>query len=230
MGDILTGLAGGLTGAAATLLIPSIRRFVWGPELKLDFDKDGEGFIAKTPILMQEPGNQPIIHEGIYIRVKVTNVKCNLAKQCRAFLVNIEKQNKDGIFKPTIYCDSIQLQWACRENQGFSAIDLPNGIMQFIDILATIKNFPYYEMKIGAPPFRYIDLFSESGIFRFTIQVSGDEVIPKFIRLIFYWREKWDDFDVSLDKKTFLPTSNYLINYFRDTIAIWIKNKLKNFK
>jgi hypothetical protein len=125
-----------------------------------------------------------------------------LAKDCRAFLVQIEKKDDDGNFYQ-IFQDSIQAQWACRSGQGFSSIDLPTGINQFVDVISTMKGVNRIIPKIEMLPFRYENIFSENGMFRYTVQVSGQEVEPKFIRFLFRWRGQWDDFKVELDQTSF---------------------------
>jgi hypothetical protein len=91
----------------------------------------------------------------------------------------------------------------------FSSIDLPTGINQFIDVISTRKDTNIIEPKIEMSPFRYRNLFSEHGAFRYTIQVSGQEIKPKFIRFLFEWHGQWDDFKVELDTTPF-PQQTYL--------------------
>jgi hypothetical protein len=187
-----------ILGGAAALWLPFIRRFFWGPKLSLSFGNDLVGCVARTPILY---GGQET--EGYYFRVKVRNIKPTLAKDCRAFLVGVEKKGDGNKFISTIYQDSIQLQWACRSGQGFSSIDLPIGINQFIDVIAIIKGVDRIDPKIEMLPFIYRNLFSEHGTFRYTVQVSGQELKPDFIRFVFEWNGKWDDFKVELDSTLF---------------------------
>ena len=78
----------GAVGGAAALWLPFIRRFFWGPKLSLSFSNDElEGCVVRTPISY---GARETV--GYYIRVKVKNTKPTLAKDCRAFLVKIEKK------------------------------------------------------------------------------------------------------------------------------------------
>lgn len=140
MWAVVAGIIGGLI----VILTPSIRRFFWGPELEIIFEKDREGFVILTPIILTEMGNVQKRTEGFYVRVMVRNIKDNLAKECRCYLVNVDKITSDGEYKPTIYCDSLQLQWSCRPGKGFDSIDLPRDIPQFIDVIATIKDYPYF--------------------------------------------------------------------------------------
>jgi hypothetical protein len=184
--------------------------FFWGPQLSLSFDKE-QGCVPRTPILSD--GQET---EGYYIRIKVRNIKPTLAKDCRAFLVLIEKKGDDGTYYPTIYQDSIQAQWACRSGQGFSSIDLPTEINQFIDVISIIKGVDRLLPKIEMLPFMYQRLFSEHGAFRYAVQVSGQEIEPKFIRFLFEWHGQWDDFKVELDPTPF-PLQNCIKKILEQT-------------
>jgi hypothetical protein len=109
--EILKIFFSAILGGLTVLFAPSIRRLFWGPKLKLKFNRLEEGYVAKTPIIVQEAGIQPFTTEGFYVMVMIENKKPTIAKDCRAYLVDIEKLGGNGNFKSTIFCDSIQLQW-----------------------------------------------------------------------------------------------------------------------
>jgi hypothetical protein len=77
---------------------------------------------------------------------------------------------------------------------------------QFIDVIGTIKDNPNVDPKIESKIFMHRSLFSEIGTFRYTIQVSGNELNPVKIKFIFKWNGKWDDFDVDIDRESCLTT------------------------
>jgi len=203
--DILKMLVAAIFGGLATLWLPFVRRFFWGPELSLSFGNEIGGCVEKTPIELNMQDGSKQKTEGYYIRILVRNIKPNLGKDCRVFLVGIEKKDNSGEFIHTIYRDSIQLQWSCRSGQGFSSIDLPTEINQFVDVISTIKGVNHIVPKIEMVPFRYNDLFFEHGTFRYSIQVSGQEIEPRFIRIILDWNGQWDSFNVELDPTPFPP-------------------------
>ncbi|MCK4822519.1 hypothetical protein KA005_42535, partial [bacterium] len=77
------------------------------------------------------------VTDAHYVRIRITNVGRQIAKQCRAYLVNVEKwveSNND--FEPTVYCDSLQLPWSARGSteEAYRPIDLSRDIKQFVDI------------------------------------------------------------------------------------------------
>ena len=135
-----------------------------------------------------------------YIRILVENNGRQIANQCRAYLVNVEKWNdKKNKFEQSIYCDSLQLAWSAQGNNAdaFRPIDLPPNIKQFIDVFSTAEKQADYDIKLKTRLNRYVNLFQEHGKLRYTVQVSGDNVKPKTTKIIFIWNGKWDDFSVN---------------------------------
>jgi hypothetical protein len=187
--SMLAPIGSFILGFISAVFAEPARQRLFRPILRLRFSKTPD-CVARTPI-----GGGG---EAIYIRVEVVNEKRRLARQCRAYLVNAEVQNDLGEFEPTIYVDSIQLAWSCRETgKERDAVDLPNGVSQYIDVLTTYKSSTSFKPQISPFPFRYQELFANTPkTFRFTVQVSGDGVDPAFITIIFSWKGQWDVFEV----------------------------------
>jgi hypothetical protein len=187
---VLNILMGGGIGFAASVFAEPLRRWVYRPKLQLEFGK-GREYQARTT-----EGIPPHVRNAEYIRIKVINTKPAIAKSCRAYLVGIEKSDETEPFKPTIYCDSIPLAWACKdEGEKFGAIDLPRGISQFVDVISTRSVSRDFSPHLKFVPQRYIPLFAEHGVFRFTIQVSGEDLKPAFIKIVFRWAGVWDKYE-----------------------------------
>jgi hypothetical protein len=140
--------------------------------------------------------------EAIYIRIKVTNEKPRLARACRAYLVNVETNSEATDFVSTLYADSIQLAWSCQvPGSERNPLDLPNGVSQYVDVIATSKTNNTFAPQISPFPFRYHQLYSpKSETYRLTIQVSGDGIEPKVLRLIFVWKGQWDTAEAYEDR------------------------------
>jgi hypothetical protein len=142
----------------------------------------------------------------------VANVGKKVAKNCRGYLIQVERETRGGTFERTPYHDSLPLIWSYKgKDQGYPAVDLLPGIDQYIDILATFS-FPNkpppwhpkhdserFEPQTQFLPPRYSNLFAGTGTYRFTIQVSGEDVEPKVMRLLFKWNGKWNDFEARED-------------------------------
>ena len=199
--QLLPYIASILTGGIVAVFAEPLRQWIYSPKLKLSFEANNDDYRSFTT--MRKTDGSLTTH-AYYIRIKVENISRHIAKSCRAHLTNIEIQNDNGQFEPTIYADSLPLLWSCRnEGEELTPADLPFGVRQFIDVIATGFNkdgTSYFVPQIVPRPYRYESLFdSTPKILRFTIQVSGESVTPKFIQLIFKWNGKWDDFELSED-------------------------------
>jgi len=183
-------MLGFISGFLTAVFAEPLRQWLYRPKLTLSFGSTSD-FITRTP---EVGGNSQ--HEAFYIRIKVVNSRSRLAKACRAYLVGVEKQGADGVFQPTIYCDSIQLAWAVKGDQAYGAVDLPRDVVQFVDVVSTRSISTDFKPEIRPVPMRYIGLFQERGVFRFRVQVSGDGVRPAIRHVILHWDGIWDKFRV----------------------------------
>lgn len=150
----------------------------------------------------------------IYVRAKVCNKKRILAKNCRAFLINIERKENDK-FMQTIYADSLQLAWSCQTDETrFAAMDLSYGVNLYFDIFKTEFNreeqedpHAHKEVNSFIPltyviPKRYFTdtLFSKRGIYRITIQVTSANANPTKMVLILDWQSDSEKFKIYKEK------------------------------
>jgi hypothetical protein len=160
-------------------------------KLKVEFKEGDKSFVTDT----KESG----VTDAHYVRIKVLNKGRQIAKQCRSYLVNVEKwKSKTGKFEPTIYCDSLPLPWSARTNTiDYPALDMPRDINQFIDILSTRSSESDYKIMVQPRLYRYESLFKEHGKFRYTVLVSGDNFKPISAKVVFDWRGDWDNFFVT---------------------------------
>lgn len=196
MADTLSLLIGGAIGFVSAVLAPiavePLRHYFFGPKLKVEFIKGNRDFVTDT----KETGGA----DAHYVRVKVLNTGCQIAKECRAYLVNVEKWNTStGEFEPTIYCDSLQLAWSARADikEACLPLDMSRDIKQFIDIVSTRSTKSDYEIMTNPLLNRYEPLFKEHGKFRYTVLVSGDNVKPISAKVVFEWSGDWHNFAVS---------------------------------
>jgi hypothetical protein len=204
LSSLAIALVGGAIGFASAIFAEPLRRWIFSPKLVLSFE-DSLDYRTRTPetatYLDPQVSAVPIhsTHEAEYVRIKVINDAGPLAKECRAYLVGIEKKQTNGTFEPTIYCDSIPLAWSCREEKAYEPIDLPNGVAQFIDVVSVRNISDKYQLEIRPLPQRYVGFLQDRGTFRFTVQVSGENVKPVFIRVQFTWNGEWDNYHAQPD-------------------------------
>jgi len=193
-------LVGGVIGFVSAIFAEPLRRWLYRPKLELTFG-DGSEYKARTPEQAApiDPERSAAriydTHEAEYVRIKVVNTSSSVAKDCRAYLVNVQKKNVNGEFASTIYCDSIPLAWSCQEDRAHGPIDLPKDVAQFIDLVSVRDCSPEFRIEIEPMPLRYAGFVRDKGTFRFTVQVSGENVKPKFISVDFTWTGIWDKYE-----------------------------------
>jgi hypothetical protein len=189
----LTPLVSFVLGFITAVFAEPVRQRFFRPELELSFS-GREDTITKTATV---GGSQ-----AVYVRVQVQNKKPKLARACRAYLVNVETKSTTGGFEPTAYVDSIQLAWSCQVlGHERDPIDIPNGVSQYIDVVATSNISSHFAIQIAPLPVRYNVLQSPNAqTYRYTIQVAGDGAEPKTLKLVFVWKGKWDDVEAYEDK------------------------------
>jgi len=192
-------MIGALIGFFAAVFAEPLRQLIYRPKVRLEFGNTSD-YRARTPEQDKRPGRPPnSVCEAYYIRIKVTNTKPAVAKKCRAYLVGVEKADETGQFIPTVYCDSIPLSWACRGDQAYDPLDLPRDVPHFVDVVSTRSISTDFQPEIWPVPYRYVPLFGEHGTFRLTILVSGENIKPVPIRVVFRWGGVWDKHETWLD-------------------------------
>ena len=200
LSPLVPTVVGAAIGFASAIFAEPLRRWLYRPKLALSFG-NGSEYKARTPeqatLLDPKRSAVPIYstHEAEYVRIKVINTSSAVAKSCRAYLVGVEKKNAEGTFVRTIYCDSIPLAWSCQEDRAHGPLDLPKGVAQFVDVVTARDHSDQFRLEIKPTPLRYTGFFRDKGTFRFTVQVSGENVKPEVISIDFDWNGVWDKYE-----------------------------------
>jgi hypothetical protein len=184
-----------LSGFIIALFADPLRQWLFRANVTLEFI-NAEHFVTRTKETIKGRDTPP--YEASYVRIKATNRSPRLAKNCRAYLVNIEQFGRSGDWESTDYCESMQLAWSARGDGGYIALDLPAQVPHFIDVVSTRETSTQFLPAIDPILQRYLTLLKSTGTFRFTVLLSGENVRPVQIRLSFKWTGKWDEFEVSV--------------------------------
>ncbi len=200
MEDFLKILGGFLAGFIISVFAEPLRRWVFKPNVQLQFGETND-HICKTPEKRNDIEGKESLGEAIYVKGKVVNESPLIARGCRVYLVNIEKkQPRTGQFEPTSYSDSIPLKWASQPPEHVcSPLDLPKDVNQYFDIVVLRDCSSQFDPQLYVRPFRDEAIFNDTGVFRFTIQLSGDQGISEKLRIIIEWNGNWNDFKVYQD-------------------------------
>ena len=189
-------IIGYLLGFFSAVFTEPFRQWLFKPKLTLEFGSEVSGCVSRTRIANSRGEH---VADAFYVRVKVTNNSRFTARNCRAYLINVEKKDNAGKFIPTIYCDSIPLAWSCQgQRDPTRPLDIPKGVNQYVDVLSTNSQTGLYRPEITPIPFRYTELFEEAGEFVFTLQVAADQTPPVTTKVELEWHGSWDTFRVAL--------------------------------
>jgi len=188
-----------IIGFIGSLLAEGVQRWVYGPRLQLTFENNNEAFRAPTDIGI--PKNA----DGIYIRLRVENVKPRIAKACRAYLTRVE-QRVGNVWQDTNFRDSTQLYWSAQQQNALLPMDLARGVRQFVDLLYVLNPLPgvvhplnprHLHPSLAIELFLYAHIWAtENANYRLTVLVSGDGVKPVSHRVIVEWRGVWNQINV----------------------------------
>jgi hypothetical protein len=110
--------------------------------------------------MTMSPGNR-----ACHLQMKVVSRDWRTAKNCKAYLVRIEKRNERRQYTPTVYCDGLQLAWSGRgtTQAALVGIDVPKKVPQFVDVISVRENSPAFRPAIGVALARHESLFEEAG-------------------------------------------------------------------
>jgi hypothetical protein len=173
-------------GIAGPLVLEAMRQWIFRAKIKLSFRPDNECISRTTegPKTM-DPGPR-----AVYVRMKVVNDNWRMAKNCKAYLVRIEKQDDQGRYVPTVYCDGMQLCWSAKssEEKALEGVDLPKDVPQFVDVISVRENSMDFQAEVGGIRlYRHETLWREKGTFRATVSVGGDNLRPAEEQICFSW-------------------------------------------
>jgi hypothetical protein len=186
-------LIGGVIGFLSSVLSEPVRDYFFGPKIQVEFDPKKEGFVTSTCVESSSG-----VKNAKYIRILVTNEYKRIARQCRAYLVNLESWDpKLKKFVSTIYCDALQLPWSASRD-GHASIDIPKNVHRFVDLISTQENKFTPKIHYDVELFRYRSLFLASERkYRYTVLITGDNFDPQSICVECEWGNSWDQFIVS---------------------------------
>ncbi len=191
--SLVVGLVVGvLTKVVADLLV--FRTL--SPHLDVEFTRN-HLFVAETQ-------NAPT-----YVRIRVINRGYRTAKNCRGFLLRIERLSENNVYEPVNGGEEcLALIWSNSVLQDrMRGFDLAPKSARFLDIFSVHDHDPSWlpEVIPSEPdttpnlPNRLVPELNVQGKWRLTIQVCADETDPAVIALTFDWVGLATSLNVSRD-------------------------------
>ena len=124
------------------------------------------------------PGNKDENADAVYMKFRVRNSnQRRVAKNCRAYLVELHKISNSKVISENLISDSFQLPWA---GYDYDVRNIPAKVSQYADLVHFSKNTPGWQF--AAKPWFYPSLAPLSehrGTYRFTVLVAGDGASPQ---------------------------------------------------
>jgi hypothetical protein len=187
-------LIGVLGGAAVAIFAEPLRRHLFSPKLRLEFSDSADCF----PLTPMRHGTALL--QARYVRVRVVNPSQWVARACRVYLTNVDVVGADGICRPTVYSDAIQLAWSVSDGVEFGGKDLPSKLSSFVDVMYVNDGGNAIVPRTRSWPFRYDELFHSPGTYRLTLRISGDGVKASSVRILVTWNGLWNTLSVALGR------------------------------
>lgn len=183
-----------VSGAAIPLVVEWLKQRLYGPRLEV-MHGEGESFVPRS----EEPGKTPGPHPSRYLRVRVKNTGRMIAKNCRAYLVNIEEL-VHGNPSRTFYRDTLRLRWAYEEQEELhEGVDIPPGVFIYFDIMSTKceDNMSKTLLQVAKLRHHFVNKLEFNKVYRFTVLVAADATDPVQICLTVVMGKTWENFSVT---------------------------------
>lgn len=136
------------------------------------------------------PGNKDENPDDLYIKFRVRNsTERHVAKNCRAYLVDLHKISNGKVVSGGLIPDTFQLPWA---GWDFEPRDIPFKVNQYVDLVHFSKHTSGWQ--IATKPWFYpslAPLAEHRGTYRFTVVVAGDGATPQTKHIYVDYNGDW---------------------------------------
>lgn len=166
------------------------------PKLRASYN-DSESYRKLIVFEEDRSGAPPIETQGLSIRGRVESLGKLSVKNCSAILTNLEILGEDGQFQSCGFHDSVKLPWALEEPHEFDPITIKPRVPKYFGVAITHENRSFFSSKAQVVSLARPLNFTEPGTYKFTVQITGDDVVtvPLVLRII--WDGRWDNIQAS---------------------------------
>jgi hypothetical protein len=185
--ESLTPIASFLAGFITSAFAEPFRKWLVRPRLKLDFRHEfgeGTGYISRTP--EREDSKE----EAFYVRASVKNDSRTIAKNCRAYLLAIEREENPGQYR-AIHQDPLPLDWAFI---GPISMDLPPKVRFYFDVFSVSSFNVFVTPRTSPRAVTSPNSLSPVGRYRYTVTVAGESINPVPFQIEFDWGGSFEKF------------------------------------
>lgn len=148
-------------------------------------------FGAKLTIACKDVlGNKDETPDNVFVRFSVQNInQRHVAKNCRAYLVELHKISNAKVISENLISDTFQLPWP---NDDFEPRDTPAIVKHYVDLVRFSKHEPGW--KFMTKPALYSSLATladHRGTYRFKVVVAADDAEPKTTKICVDYNGDW---------------------------------------
>jgi hypothetical protein len=166
--QIIGPIIGVVLGWGLATLTRRFEEILFGAKLKID--------------CRDAPGKRDETSDFIFIKFRVqNNTQRRVAKNCRAYLVELHKMSNNKLTSVNLISDTFQIPWA---GMGFEPRDIPAKVSQYVDLMRFSKQAEGWLFQTQPSFYESLQpLVAYKGTYRFTVVVAGDGATPqtKFI-------------------------------------------------
>jgi hypothetical protein len=159
-------------------------------------------FGAKLKIACKNvSGNKDETPDNVFVKFRVENsTQRHVAKNCRAYLVELHKISNTMVISQNLIPDTFQLPWP---NDDFEPRDTPAKVKHYVDLVRFSKHAPGW--KFMTKPGLYSSLATLAnhiGTYRFTVVVAADDAKPQTAKICVDYNGDWHNVTPPYDSPT----------------------------
>jgi hypothetical protein len=133
-----------------------------------------------------------------YARIQVVNDGALIARDCRGYLLEVERLNAGTNTYVTVFEDTIPLAWSyVAANPHWRGVDLPRPVPHYLNLGWAEEGGDQFFLDLIAFPIHCRDLMKEKGIYRVTVQIAAEGAATVPVKLTIRWSGEWNTFGVT---------------------------------
>lgn len=173
-----------------------LRRLIT-PKVTIGFESSG--CLVPTPLKIRDASDPKNVVEveAVYLRAVVRNVGRLAAKECEAYLTNVQRKMPNGDFTDTDFSDAMDLPWSMREGRAYLPMSIGPQVRRYFDVLVSRKDNNELQFA-GIWPLRLRKFFGSAGIYKLDLAVLADGATVT-AAICVDWNGKWDEIKAYMD-------------------------------
>ena len=135
-------------------------------------------------------------HNTVHVRINVTNSKRRMARNCRAYLADLEKRI-DGEWRRLLW-DTVQLRWSSLwANGSVFEVDVPHDVTFRVDLFNTVEGDIHFSPLAQMPNYYKPE---SCGEYRFTVVVTAEGATTVRKQFTLRCDRDWQNFEFDMDR------------------------------